>query len=153
MLCVIDMQPGFSTANDTKLMNAVIAEIRKSILLSEIIVIVEYSGYGKSHQSILDLVKKYQHTKYVKKSYNNGSVEIEKVVSIGNKVKICGVNKWHCVYVTGMSLASSYPNSSILFLEYACNGLSSDPYSDDECLEACKNIQIIEEAPSTQSHM
>lgn len=145
MLCVIDMQPEFPAANNTKLMNTVIAEIRKSILLSEIIVIVEYSGFGKSHQSILDLVEKYQHTKYVQKDQNDASVEIEKVVPIGNKIKICGVNKWHCVYVTGMGLASSYPNSTILFLEYACNGWSNDPYSESDMEELCENVQIIEE--------
>lgn len=134
VLCVIDMQPGFSTSNGN--LDEVINLVEEAVNNGDRIVLVEYNGsYGKTHESIINAIGDHGY-ETVRKSTDGGGHHIMGVLGIEEEYEIhaCGVNYEFCVHETVLEL-SEYPNVEVYLHKYACNGPFRDklygPYAWD----------------------
>ena len=136
LLCIIDMQPYFTAAKDTALVNRIIDEMRIFKKQKRYIFIVEYDECGRTDVRILNELDGYTKYRIIKKTNDDGSTEIleclKLVSSSGlDSMKICGVNTWACVFDTVIGLAEKRPDMSIVVLDNLCS---------DEC--SCEKHSI-----------
>jgi nicotinamidase-related amidase len=101
-LCVIDMQPKFTSSKWC--LEAVLKQVEYSKANKEGIVIVEYDGYGPTHRAITEALKAYPLSDIVVKENDNGANEFlttaEKSGFSLDVVIAVGVNRGYCVFDT-----------------------------------------------------
>lgn len=130
-LIVIDMQLYFESARDERTQKECSKLIRKAIKDNAPIVLVEYSGCGKTAPTLAGLVAGYKNAHVVKKSNDDGGYEIvsylrRKRLPRGT-IKVCGVNTNCCVKQTirGIKEEMRYREPTIQVVERACNSSSN----------------------------
>lgn len=106
ILTVIDMQHKFKSARNIHVIKACLNEIKHAKKQNLPIVIVEYSGYGKTIPSISNLLKDYNKVYHVVKSGIDGASEVyQKIRHINsNKIRMIGIETDFCVQYTAVSL-------------------------------------------------
>lgn len=141
-LVIIDMQPGFDSANDESTIEQVLVAITEAKQASLPIVIVECvpDKYGHTLDCIIEEVDFYDKVYFVEKFNNDGAEVIESVlhendIEVSEHV-VCGVNIGACVHDTVMSLMDDYCRN-IIILQSACNCIhiergTWDDYTDKE---------------------
>ena len=108
---------------------AIQKEIRQAKKNHDFILIVECSGffpgaYGQTDGRIRQTIGKYQHVRYVKKDFDDGSAEIEDMLietqrNSPERFRVCGINRAYCVASTVKGLADKYVESKILLVDDA----------------------------------
>lgn len=144
-LVVIDMQDDFEAANQPDCVVGVTKEILLAKQRRDNIVFVEYIGCSPTHNGLLDLLKNYSNKARIKKSEDDGSREIIKVLKRRNfrskKLRICGVNADCCVWDTVFGLLKRLKGTQIEVVKDACgwSGYNQDwrTYFKD------KNLRLI----------
>ena len=144
-LVIVDMQPYFEAVTD-KTVNQVIKLIKTMKEENSFIVVLEYYNCGNTHQRINEELHGYDNSRYMTKSFDDGSNEVLK--SLGRKIKakkkitVCGVNTQACVYRTVMGLREELPNSEITVMKSACNTFKDKKLSFS-CFEKVPNVVLI----------
>lgn len=133
-LCVIDMQPSFSTSQDPATMQACLDLISKAIEDGAYIIVAQYTGYGKTDKRITDLVSNYRHAGYCWANQDNKAESIMRLLQRNNAqttdYHVCGVNLEACVYSTVYHLKHAY-RKKIVLREDACNSACDGMYYAD----------------------
>jgi len=115
-LCVIDMQNYFAETADKRLPQ-VLKEINLAKRRHAGIIILEYNECGRSHPTILEILKGYDRVRYVRKCDNDGSSEfIQTALKRGfnlGKVRFCGVNRSFCVQETVKGFLGEIEDSDV----------------------------------------
>jgi hypothetical protein len=123
-LIIIDIQPQFRKSYTKSLFRNCRREIRKAKIANNNIVLVEYSGCGKTSKRLTELVEDYDNVSYVTKEHDDGSYAIVPHLVgkklIRNNLRICGINTDACVCRTVRGLRKRLPNSNIVVVENAC---------------------------------
>jgi len=111
VLCIIDVQPKFDAA--ARIVAQTIALVAKFRRSGFPIFLVEYFGYGRSHDSLCKAVSGYGPLYRVIKDLNDGSDEVISVAKINNvsldRIVICGVNTCYCVCETATGIIKKIP--------------------------------------------
>ncbi len=131
-LIVIDMQTGFDTAADCPdTIEACTLAIRQAIDSQADILVLEYSGNGRTLWELTQEWDEYDRVFTAIKSYDDGSEQVGQAVSdndLSTNFKVCGVNTAFCVEGTVMGMIEQ-GFDCITLLENACNnplGYESD---------------------------
>lgn len=108
-LCIIDMQPAFQAAKNTRLVAPILREIALAKKNDYPIVLVEYDPgqYGKSLKYVSSAIGKYNKAISVEKFANDGSEVISntiKKITRSNRVRVLGVNTDCCISETVIGL-------------------------------------------------
>lgn len=124
-LLIIDMQVGFRSAKNLDLQERIAHEVRLAKKRRAAIVVVEYDGFGKTHDPIHNAIGDYKLQATVHKNRDDGS---EEVVVAANKNgfdvkhwRVCGVNIAYCVNKTVSGLRNLLKDVDIEVKEDACN--------------------------------
>lgn len=124
-LVVVDMQPGFAAAKYPLIENNCLREIKKAINDCADIVFLEYTHHGKTLPGLKLAVKGYHHAKFVAKTRDDGSAEVQNVVTENSfmisRFRVVGINTDWCVRATVEGLRNRFPNSSIEVIADACD--------------------------------
>jgi len=108
-LCIVDMQPFFSTAKHC--LDAVCHQVKLAKKRKAGIVVLEYSGCGTTYPEIKILLASYKHVTYITKHRSGGGskfLEAAKKAKIKtNKVRFVGVNRGYCVFETIKEITNS----------------------------------------------
>jgi hypothetical protein len=143
-LIVIDMQPLFVASNNKRLLRNCTKEIENTMTAKQAVILVEYLGYGSTHQCLLEMLVGYSRFQLITKDNDDGSDEVINCVKI-NKLKspfrICGVNLDWCVKQTATSLAKKLPRRKVHVVQTACAPINKK-YNWNQFTRH-KNIQII----------
>lgn len=132
-LVMVDMQPGFSAANDKRTIKNCIKYIKRAKRDMATIIVMEYgydeecSKFGKTHEEIRKHLDGYKWTFRVVKSQDDGSLHLAMNKTAKDMdfekhdVRFCGVNTTACVArtVLGMMDKMNLNNASLLL--DACN--------------------------------
>lgn len=121
-LIIIDMQPEFECSSDYGLQETIKELIEEAKDHNNPIVIVEYRKSGQTVPEIFDYVDSYHDCYVVRKSCDDGSNEIDKVVQnyeLPRNCKVCGINFGYCVKDTVKGLLSKGYNVEVV--EEACS--------------------------------
>ena len=150
-LCIIDMQPYFRSSQEDFVIDGVIREVSLAKRRKAGIVVVEYSGCGKTDRRIKKAIGRYHKVVWIKKGGDDGSRLILK--AIGKKwsyskkrIRLCGVNTGWCVFDTAVGLANRLPESTIQMAEAACNDAVEADMQPSDVLEqsdAPDNVKVI----------
>lgn len=143
-LIVIDMQPAFGNSNNKRLLRNCAKEIENAIAAKNAVILVEYLGWGSTHQYLFEMLLGYSRFQLIKKYEDDGSDEIIDCIK-NNKLKapfrICGVNLDWCVKQTTISLAKKLPRRKVHVIQSACRPLKKK-YNWNQFTKH-KNIQIV----------
>lgn len=136
-LVIVDMQPGFSAANDERTINGVLDEIRAAIACNAPVIIIESNrdNYGKTHQQLLDALAAYDpdlwtiETKFWRYgdeySPHSGALQVDEACEVfgytTQRFRVCGVNTDICVFFTAMQLGKRFPATVLEIVLRACN--------------------------------
>lgn len=127
ILIIIDMQPHFISAADSKLIENVSQKINTAIKNKWKIFFVEYSGVEKTDKRLMEICLKadYKDIHIITKDQNDGSAHIKlkllKLAIKPKKLKICGVNTSLCILSTVKGLIKYLDHSTeIVVLQDAC---------------------------------
>lgn len=125
-LVIVDMQPRFDTSNCFRTRKNVrrLAKLFKAKKWP--IVVLEYHGYGDTHEEIMDELRSYENLHRKVKFDDDGSQEVLETNIPLDSVVVCGVNLCACVADTCAGLASKLPNSQITAIKFACNDGGND---------------------------
>lgn len=124
-LVVVDMQEEFTAARDTNTIIECEELILEAISDHATIVFLEFTGCGRTMDSLYELVDNHYNVFFLRKSGCDGSNHIMR----NNKAfelqeihfKVCGVNTDACVQDTVLGLSSKYPEAVIEVISSACN--------------------------------
>ncbi len=141
-LVIVDMQPGFPAANDTRTISGTMDEIRTAMQLNMpiIFVISDEEKYGALNPELVNLVKNsgydedlwsielkfYRYDEPF--SASSGCKQVDEACEVfgfpTNRFRFCGVNTDICVFFTAMELGKVYPQSCMEIVMRACNVMS-----------------------------
>lgn len=140
VLVVMDMQPGFTAAQDAITKWFVKQEVTRAREEGRPIVIVEYDPHemGETFDDIRALVEGYELAVIITKGDDDGSAEIlhicEKKGFPIASFRMCGVNSDACLLESIQGLADKLPECSITVVQDACNcltGKTNDVWYED----------------------
>ncbi len=123
----IDLQPGFSPANDYGIINAARGEALRAKRFNYGIILLEYNRHGSTLSQIKSAC--WGHTKLAvaKKDSDDGSIEvIDTAFAEGyniDVIRVCGVCVEYCVLDTVRGLKKYSPKSKIILNAAGCGGL------------------------------
>lgn len=121
---LVDMQEGFSAAQDHKTIRACKELISNAMDEKQPIVFVEYLGAGKTLPALTKLTEKYDLKFFVEKHQNSGCQEIENLFERckirPRNLIVGGVNTDFCVLETVMDLQRT-EKYNISLVTKACN--------------------------------
>ena len=130
-LVIVDMQFEFEAASNPDVVVGVTCEILKSRAFGSPIVLLEYVGFGRSHNSFLGLLKNYGRKTVVKKSTDDGSEEVIRAIKRRRfnpfHIRVCGVNSDACVQATVEGLLEKLYSTKVEVVKQACG--TSGPFS------------------------
>lgn len=142
-LVIVDMQPGFSAADDARTINGTMDEIRTAMALNMpiIFVISDEEKYGALNPDLVNLVKnsgydpdlwsiELKFYRYGERfSASSGCKQVDEACEVfgfpTNRFRFCGVNTDICVFFTAMELGKLYPQSCMEIVMRACNVMST----------------------------
>lgn len=138
---VVDMQSGFGSSKGC--LDGTLQLLEKSMQRKSTIVVVELNPreFGPTLEPITSLVKGYKKLLTTTKVGNDGSREVQKVLTDYGKAKLdvirmCGVNAEYCVKATTVGLAEWYRESKIiLHYEATCSHSGEMHATLDEALQ------------------
>ncbi len=124
-LLIVDMQKDFETAGDIDTQNGVIAQIKRAIKKEIPIFVLEYDGYGDTHDVIKTLLYSYYDVHYIEKDRNDGGFELMEYIDCNGSFNIkhfitCGVNISFCVGETIRTLIYEF-GKKVLLIANASN--------------------------------
>jgi len=124
-LIVIDMQNQFDAANYPDVVYEVGEEIREAMERKAKIFLIEYRGYGSTHEFYLKKLNRYKYLHIIKKRKNDGSHCLcnylkNRNITISEEIRVCGVNTLACVKETVHGLSNKFPNKKIHVVLNAC---------------------------------
>jgi len=133
-LVIVDMQPEFEAVNEDWLIEAVCEEIALAKRRNLAIIVLEYDGFGETHQDIMDTIGDYPKCFVETKFDDDGSEEVANICTqhdLPEKFVVCGVNYSACVQrtITGMVYEQHYYAGDIAVLYHACNDPENWDYS------------------------
>ena len=144
VLCIIDMQPDFTAANDNSVQRYIRRLVRTAIFDRAYIVVAQYKGYGETVPSIMRLLHGYPHRGICQASRDDKSIVITRLLK-GRRAraqyfKICGVNTDACVYSTvkGLHRRSRQP---LYVVGRACH--TANEYMHTVALRAMLNMRKV----------
>lgn len=127
-LFVIDMQDYFLTswsdAERKELVRAVRAQMRESMYAFQPIVLVEYTGCGRTTDELFDIVDEYSHVHILRKHTNGGGTKLAQYVAKHNlpeAIKIVGINTDFCVLESVTGLVEQLPTAKVEVISKACD--------------------------------
>lgn len=136
-LVIVDMQPGFSAANDERTIDGVLDEIRAAIACGAPVIIIDSDRkkYGDTHKVLLDALAAYDPDRWTVEtkfwryddqfSAHSGALQVEEACEVFDyttqRFRVCGVNTDICVFFTAMQLGKRFPASSLEIVMRACN--------------------------------
>lgn len=124
-LVVVDMQPYFAASQHPDTLAAVEREIRSAIEREAPIVVLEFEDSGKTHESLMRLLRKYRRLAVRVKTTDDGSAWVTSACrqhGFGMKhFRICGVNTDACVLATVLGLTDRIPDCTVEVVRDACN--------------------------------
>lgn len=121
VLCIIDMQPSYRSAQDAELRRRVCRLIRKH---EGPVFIVEFDGNPKTYRSVLHASRSQQVVHCIK-SVDDGSdviIGAQFATGLGNHKNyvLCGVNTPWCVLNTAQGLLHKRKNSKVQIVAACC---------------------------------
>jgi hypothetical protein len=145
-LVVVDMQAKFSAANDIRVLIEVEKEILKAMDSKSSIIFVEYRFNGPTIPSLVQLTDHYNRVFIVRKSNDDGSREVNKVIRDNRlpsrNIRICGVNTDYCVKSTVFGLSKKIKSAKLEVIAKACNSNGDHTYGLDRMKEVSKIISF-----------
>lgn len=104
-LCIVDMQPKFPAAKNVSTVRGVVDLIHNSKQQQAPIVVLEYSGFGKTHYDIRQALDYYHNATYLIKDEDDGTNTISGHFGcLPSQMILCGVNLDACVLRTAQGL-------------------------------------------------
>lgn len=127
-LVIIDMQVHFIGPFAKRAIGAIQREINFAKRANDMIILLEYDGYGPTVKPILRTIGDYEHH-VVTKVIDDGSSYLKKYLpEKPSYIKIAGVNAGACVRQTVMGLKQCYSNIVLI-----ADGIDYNPgYCDDD---------------------
>lgn len=125
VLVIVDMQKGFTAADDEDTIQSVLIAIQDAIDYGIPIFIVEYdtSSFKQTLDCIVDAVSDYDKVYFVSKMKNDGGQEIEETLKEhdlkGSELIFCGVETGHCLNETISTLVHKF-QETITVIKEAC---------------------------------
>lgn len=123
-LVIVDMQHEFEAALDPNVVVGVTYEIIQAKEYGSPIVIVEYDGFGRSHDAFFSILKNYRRKAVIKKNDDDGSNEVIRALKRRRfnpfHLRVCGVNSDACVLATVEGLLDKLSQSKIEVVKRAC---------------------------------
>lgn len=148
-LCIIDMQPYFTTAQCQRTIKAVCKQVGLAKQYSWPIFLVEHIGCGPTCTQIRRAIGRYKLCFRVKKHENDGSNAIVQTAACNtglslSLLRICGVNSNACVNDTAKGILSRVPKCNMELVEKACNSgyPSSETRAHLEYIRAGKEKRV-----------
>jgi nicotinamidase-related amidase len=142
-LLVIDMQDYFLTSWHDDERNELVKSVKEEIITamgdSAPVVLVEYTGCGKTATSLLDIVDYYPDTHLIRKDSNGGGKKLAQYVQrngLPTEIRVVGINTDYCVLESVRNLAKQLPDPGIEVIAKACNS----PYNHENGLKRLRNI-------------
>ena len=137
-LAIVDMQSNFSASEKPDTIIGVQREIALAKRRRDAIVILEYRGYSKTRNTIINaVVKSGWPFKIVEKGDDDGSAEVVKTCNENGwplrRVRVCGVNRMYCVKRTIEGLLMRLSHTQV---EIAFGATGDDWYEHTNDLEA-----------------
>jgi|GEM_PF-5376765 len=129
VLLIVDMQQFFIASKDEKVLHKIISLAKIAIKHNYPIFILEFFGYGKTHEKINALLQNYSNVYYIKKYKDDGSSRIEKFLDDNKNLfkfpfefKVCGAYTDACIAATvkGLHHNTSIPITKIKIIKDAC---------------------------------
>lgn len=125
VVVVIDLQPHFAASCDKRLLANAERELRRARENNWPVMVVEYAGYGKTHDCLRNVLKGYKPKKVVTKSMDDGSNDIighcDQLEWPKEHFIVFGVNANACVRQTVDGLSGKLPLAKIEVIKDACN--------------------------------
>ena len=123
-LVIIDMQLHFKAAHNKHVIKNVVKEIEAAITAEMPIFILEYSGNGDTHETILKALYDYEDKHFITKHHDSGSLVLmnylnDKLIDV-NEFLVCGVNTCACVSRTIQGLIEKH-DKIVTVIDRACN--------------------------------
>lgn len=121
-LVVVDMQPGFKSANRKRVRENCVREVRKAYEDGAFVIFLELVGYQTTHFDLLSAAE--GHFIILDKFTDDGSKEVEREVRRKKRpttFKVCGINTDCCVEATVRGLTARFPMSTIQVIADACD--------------------------------
>lgn len=130
-LVIVDMQTGFiDSDHDFAVISGVIRAIKKAKKNLSDIIVVEYSGSGKTLPDIMRTLRGYRKVHRVQKHKDDGSVPVLRNIrrnGLGLNLRVCGVNLDACVRRTVWGLVEKSA-AEVKVLKQATNSSSYRPH-------------------------
>lgn len=124
-LLIIDMQIGFATANEERVIENVCEEVYLAKKRGAGILVVEYRGFGKTIARITDTIGNYVRQGRTTKVEDDGSKQVfnaaRRLDFDMSRWRVCGVNIAYCVSKTVQGLHTLIPDTHIEIRKRACN--------------------------------
>jgi len=140
VLVVMDMQPGFTAANDAITGWFVKQEVARAREEGRPIIIVEFDPHeiGHTFESITELIEGYDRGVIITKCKDDGSTEILAACAKHGfstlSFRMCGVNSDACLLESIQMMAEKLPECRITVVQDACNcltGKTNDVWYED----------------------
>ncbi len=123
-LVIVDCQPKFMSGQeytsefDFFVDTEIVPLVLEAKANSEEIVIMEFDGYGETHQLIMNQIKDYDKTYFVKKGTPAGGYNIFEMFKRNKlstqKFLVCGIYADQCVQATSETLLTYFPSCEIV---------------------------------------
>ena len=152
-LVIVDMQPHFDAACDTRTQQEIIKLIKEAKSNGDYIIVLEYdlSDWG-AHDEVLTFdnirsaIGTYDDYFLGIKDVDDGSLIVDEIVRDNhlqtNDMIVCGVNAHACVKATALGLANRF--QSVTVVGKACNDPYKDPFRWAQIYKR-PNLQLIED--------
>jgi nicotinamidase-related amidase len=101
-LVIVDMQPQFRAARNDEVADIICDLIELAKKDDATILVLEYEGFGKTRDDIIDAIGDYTYFNSAQKYTDDGSKQITGFVGNEVPLKICGVNFGCCVRETAL---------------------------------------------------
>lgn len=138
----IDLQYGFSSANDPQIIQVAREEVKRAVKFNYGIIFLQYEKHGPTFSEIKSAANGYYKKKVVHKNSDDGAVEVLDAAFYEgfstNIFRICGVYTELCVYDTVKSLTELSPSSNIIIRKDGCRCF--DEGQRDELFTRLKNL-------------
>lgn len=119
------MQPYLAASQQPDTLGAVEREIRSAIERKALIVVLEFKDSGKTHISLMRLLRNYRRLAVSVKTTDDGSAWVTAACrehGFGMKhFRICGVNTDACVLATVLGLTDRIPDCTVALVRDACS--------------------------------
>ncbi|CAN5134519.1 hypothetical protein BH11CYA1_BH11CYA1_07190 [soil metagenome] len=149
-LVVVDAQPiEFKAARHPSFQQSLVGLVQSAIALGWDILVLEYSGAGKTLSEVTALLCGYARSQTIEKQTDGGGEEVWLALAENGfgygQVFISGCNTHGCIQDTTSELSVLLPESEIAVVKPACNDDRGNTWSRFKC---ATNVQLVDSLPA-----